>query len=1174
MSWPSPNEFTDALRNPAAAFADAELAACDPVVGPDGRPAPHPGDTSGVYQLCAEDGREWAVKCFTRPPRADRYPRIRDALARAALPCAAGFTFLEEGVRVRDRWYPVLKMGWVEGLPLNRVARDRAESPAVMETLLRRWVQLCGELRAAGIAHGDLQHNSAILVPGKWPGSYVLGLIDFDGAYVPELANEPSDEVGHANYQHPRRAADGTYSPDVDRFPHLVIATALKALAVLGPSLWQRYGTGENLLFTAADFRDPAGSGLMRELWQTNHPALRALVGRLAIACGQPLAQTPWLDELVVEGAEKPLSDEETKAAAVALGFGLTNFVPLEAAFTLDDEPPPAAPRPAAARAVPAPVEAIPLDDEPEEEDEPRPRHRREPTQRVLWGPIVVAAGVLLLAVGVIAGVIIGGRYKTTEAARPQPDAPKTNPAPPGPAPAPPQPQPQLLPEPPNPPQPPPFAGPTGFYLAWAKPSGDERSNVKAFFADDGRTVYVATGGRVEAFDAKTGAAWAELRGPGLPTSPLHLWTLDRDRVAVFGFPQRAPGLWDAKTGDPLPALPARDVLPPAPAGVQPTAIECQLSPDGKYLFAGYQGPLRGQGYGPAPYRLTDLGTGKVLAQGDWSFGTARFTADGARLLVTETNGRVRWLKVPGGEVEIEWQYQPNGFPRFIGGMSADGSLFVYFGRPPGQPFDSYLIDGKTGQVLRKLGPFYGGDRSALTADGKWLVGVVNDPTDLRRLSALVTDARTGEVLVRTPIEGTLNEVQRAAVTPDGRALVLHHRGRREVAVYELRGAVPPAPANVQAPPPLGPVPPRVPPGAVAFDPPPLPPPPPPPAGGFPDVPAMKPRWSVATETGIMSNGLPQTPLYTKDGKTVVLSGGMTGTILTFDAKTGAAGAAYDGHKGPGGVYWLAPFGDRVVSGGFDAKRATWDVKTGRRLDEEVKFPELPPLPDARKGHAGITYTVSPGGRYAVAARRESGRPPVAGPLRVLDTTTGEVVLKADWNGGRILFTADESRVFVLNGLGKAAWYKLPSGEADGEWAAEGPQAEFARVMGMTADGKSMLYFGPLKGQPHGPYLLDGTTGRVVRRLNGAPYQAGFSALSPDGRFVVTVVIDFARGAAWYADVFEVATWRAVGRLAPPEKGVRDMPQFGFSPDGKDLTVFYPQAKEMRAYALPEAPAP
>ena len=132
--------------------------------------------------------------------------------------------------------------------------------------------------------------------------------IDYDAMYLPALANAPAYEAGHPNYQHPTRT-ERSYSPDLDRFPLLVVATALKALAVRGPALWKRYDNGNNLLFTADDFQNPASSALMRELWQSGNPALRVLVGKLALACTQPLPETPWLDELVPGGASAELTD-------------------------------------------------------------------------------------------------------------------------------------------------------------------------------------------------------------------------------------------------------------------------------------------------------------------------------------------------------------------------------------------------------------------------------------------------------------------------------------------------------------------------------------------------------------------------------------------------------------------------------------------------------------------------------------------------------------------------------------------------------------------------------------------------------------------------------------------------------------------------------------------------
>lgn len=1192
MIWPPPNDFRDAVRNPAASFADPDLAACDAVVGANGLPDPHAGNASRVYQLCAEDGRSWAVKCFTRidDARAARYAAVRAALAGKSF--AVNFDYLPEGAQIAGRRWPVLKMDWVEGQTLQQVAKERANSPAVMDGLFKRWVQLARELRAAGIAHGDLQHANVLLVSGKWPGSYTLKLIDYDAMYLPDLADRPTYETGNPNYQHPERN-ERSYGPDLDRFSFLAIATALKALAVRGPDLWRAYAVRDGLLFTAGDFRDPAASRVLRKLWKNGDPGLRALVGKLVLACGQPLAQTPWLDDLCANGAPA-LTDDEARAVDATLRAPTTagaftlddedaDLIPAEVvAFTLDDEPEPVAPKPrpvvegkpvpVAARPAPLPPEPEPprakpltpvpvvTDGDDEEEPDPRPRRKPrrepEPTRGFPWIAVAILLGFMMVAGAIAAGYLMARAEKPAEAAQAQPqpsDAPKSQPNPtPAPAPA------------PNPiPPEPVFAGPPSYHRVWTKPAGS-RPDVRPFFAADGRTVYAAIDNRIDAFDAKTGDPRPGLRGQ-VPQLALGLWALPNDRVAVFGMPHKAPRLWDAKTGDPLPFL-SRDPLPPPPPGVNDGLYECRVSPDGRYVFAGYQGPVRGTASAPAPFRVVDAATGNAVASGDWTFGMTRFAGD--RLLMVETSGRVRWIDLRTGESEVEWAFPPG--PPWLRGATDDGSLFVYTGRPVGLAFDSYLMDGRTGQPLRRIGPHFLGESAALSPDGRYLAGIINEPPQFRERVIVLTDARTGEVLVRTPLDGTTNDFPRVSFTPDGRKLALHHRTKNELQVYELRGAVP----NSSAPEPaaVGPVPPRARPGDFAAGAPVPPVPPPPPPNDFPAAPALKVLWK-GVAAAPMANALPQAPLFTPDGKTLVLSGGTSGTVLTFDAKTGDAGPVFEGHKGPGGVYWVAVAGnDRVVSGGFDAKQTTWDIKTGKPVDA-IKFPDLPPMAPGVPGHAGITYGVSPGGRYTVQARREVRGAAAPGPLRVLDTTTGKEVLSGDWNGGRVLFTADESRALVVNGLGKAAWYKLPSGEADGGWEiGAGARAEQARVLGASADGEKVLYHGTLAGQPIGVFLLEGRTGRVIRKLNtGAPYQASFSALSPDGKSVAMGVIDFARNAQWHVDVFEADGWRVIGRASSPDGGgVREVPQFAFTPDGKGLSVLFPTAKELLMFGLPD----
>ena len=160
-----------------------------------------------------------------------------------------------------------------------------------------------------------------LLVPQDH-GALALRLIDYDGMYVPALADTPSGELGHPAYQHPQRLREGTYNAEVDRFSHLAIYTAIRCLMIGRGQLWQRFNNGDNLLFREADFKQPATSDLFGALWELRDADVRALAGRLILACRRPLDQTPLLGEILVNGKVLPLSWKEESRVAETLALG------------------------------------------------------------------------------------------------------------------------------------------------------------------------------------------------------------------------------------------------------------------------------------------------------------------------------------------------------------------------------------------------------------------------------------------------------------------------------------------------------------------------------------------------------------------------------------------------------------------------------------------------------------------------------------------------------------------------------------------------------------------------------------------------------------------------------------------------------------------------------------
>jgi len=308
MAWPLNQDYNEAIQDPRSCLSDPELRDGEVVCNTLGLPRPRSGNFADVYEMRCPGGGRYAVKCFTREVRGlqARYQAISDHLHQAKLPFTVDFKYLEKGIQIRGQWYPILKMQWVEGFTLNEFVRQHLDKPAMLDGLLQIWTRMAKRLREAQLAHADLQHGNVLLVPGSTASSLAVKLIDYDGMHVPALAGKQSGEVGHPAYQHPQRLREGTYNPEVDRFPLLVISAALRCLMAGGRELWERYDTGDNLVFRETDLRQPEQSELFAELRQLKDPLAVELVQRVAAAVLLPLEQAPLLEELFPDRQATP----------------------------------------------------------------------------------------------------------------------------------------------------------------------------------------------------------------------------------------------------------------------------------------------------------------------------------------------------------------------------------------------------------------------------------------------------------------------------------------------------------------------------------------------------------------------------------------------------------------------------------------------------------------------------------------------------------------------------------------------------------------------------------------------------------------------------------------------------------------------------------------------------
>jgi hypothetical protein len=291
MAWPTPSDYQDAVQNPQTAFSDPRLQSAQVALGPLGLPKVASGNYASVYEL-RSGSRRWAVRCFNRqvPDAQRRYRTIDEHLNRHPLPWLVGFDFLNEGVRVRGKWYPIVVMDWVEGVTLSRYLEKRVRDGAAVRALADQWPPMMIDLRAAQIAHGDLQHGNILVAQERFQ------LVDYDNLFVPAFQGEPSPELGRLHYQHPGRTGDD-FDLDISNFSALVIYLSLRALAV-DPSLWQTYN-GENLVLTADDFKHPARSAILAQMRRSPDPEVPRLADELARCAALPVSQVPPLEAVL-----------------------------------------------------------------------------------------------------------------------------------------------------------------------------------------------------------------------------------------------------------------------------------------------------------------------------------------------------------------------------------------------------------------------------------------------------------------------------------------------------------------------------------------------------------------------------------------------------------------------------------------------------------------------------------------------------------------------------------------------------------------------------------------------------------------------------------------------------------------------------------------------------------
>jgi hypothetical protein len=257
-TFPSNGEYVEALQNPGICFRDPELKAGRVDLTRLGMPKAISGNFASVFSVTGASGKKYAVKCFTREVKGQdqRYEAIHDVLAGMGRPWQVGFEYIREAVLVKGEWQPILRMEWVENSQtLIPWLEQNLGHPDLILDVADQFATCIQDLQDAGIAHGDLQHGNLLV-----NGNHKLLVIDYDGMFVPSIKGLGSNELGLANYQHPRRTSND-FGPYLDRFSAWLIYGSLLTIAA-HPWLWStfhNYGD-EKLLLGKENFVAPLGA--------------------------------------------------------------------------------------------------------------------------------------------------------------------------------------------------------------------------------------------------------------------------------------------------------------------------------------------------------------------------------------------------------------------------------------------------------------------------------------------------------------------------------------------------------------------------------------------------------------------------------------------------------------------------------------------------------------------------------------------------------------------------------------------------------------------------------------------------------------------------------------------------------------------------------------------------
>jgi WD40 repeat protein len=322
-----------------------------------------------------------------------------------------------------------------------------------------------------------------------------------------------------------------------------------------------------------------------------------------------------------------------------------------------------------------------------------------------------------------------------------------------------------------------------------------------AEFTGDGQTFVVSSSavGGIKSFSAANGELLPAAVSVGLGKN--RLFPAGDGRMAVHAGLRGGNKVvvWDTKTGKETSSFPIS-----LEANGGPPII--RLSPDERILAVASQS----RGNVPGEVRLIETATGKEFFSTKWEHESLHFSGDSSRLLIAESTGAIRTYHFKGlgadkplAVSEMSGLIGMRGaLPPRVHGLSGDGKLILFEGVLRGsQPNQTglYLLNGKTGALVRRLADASFTSSSVLSRDGRYVARLIKTDKDGHFID--VINANNWKVLIHQKIMVEPRPFMGFALSADNRALGVYDL--KTVRVFDLPSTLMAAPVKSKSPEPI-----------------------------------------------------------------------------------------------------------------------------------------------------------------------------------------------------------------------------------------------------------------------------------------------------------------------------------------------------------------------------------